>query len=381
MVDSLRFRTNIKKVIQITLFWIIISVFLALFEHTGFASVNFDFKGNPEYNLWISIKTYVLAAFLGGITIGSIEFFFLRDRTRNYSFGKLFLIKSIIYLFVILLLNVVASLFYNSTLLGLPPYHWSVIEGTIRFLSNFGLVRNVITWTLITMATLILLMINDKFGQGMMRRMILGRYNRPREENRIFMFLDIRSSTTIAEKLGHLNYFNLLKDFFSDITNSIVDRKGEIYQYVGDEVIISWTMKNGLTDANCIQCFYDIKKALGKQTVKYMHKYGLTPSFKAGLHYGSATTGEIGVIKKEIVFSGDVINTTARIQDLCNSYNVDILLSKRLFDLLPKLNIYNYTEIGEMILRGKEDKVMLYTVHEVAPASLVMRKSVTADHQ
>jgi len=56
------------------------------------------------------------------------------------------------------------------------------------------------------------------------------------------MFVDLLSSTTIAEALGNEKYHNLLHDFYADITNPIIYNKGKIYQYVGDEVIVSWRL-------------------------------------------------------------------------------------------------------------------------------------------
>ncbi|WP_044220009.1 hypothetical protein [Chitinophaga pinensis] len=57
------------------------------------------------------------------------------------------------------------------------------------------------------------------------------------------MFLDLNSSTTIAETLGDKRYHAFLKDIFTDITNPILDKKGEIYQYVSDEVIVAWPFR------------------------------------------------------------------------------------------------------------------------------------------
>ena len=73
-----------------------------------------------------------------------------------------------------------------------------------------------------------------------------------------------------------------------------------------------------------------MKAAIKKQSRKYKKTFGLLPEFKAGIHLGEVTTGEIGVIKRDITFSGDVLNTTARIQGLCNQYEVDILVSDEL---------------------------------------------------
>lgn len=90
-------------------------------------------------------------------------------------------------------------------------------------------------------------------------------YRKPFSEvERIFMFLDIRSSTTIAEELGHVQYFALLNDFFRDIAEPISKNKGHIYQYVGDEVVVSWPLDDGLNNANCLKCFFDIGDIMEK---------------------------------------------------------------------------------------------------------------------
>ena len=177
------------------------------------------------------------------------------------------------------------------------------------------------------------------------------------------MFLDLRSSTTIAEKLGEIRYFNFLKDVFRHSTPGILHNKGEIYQYVGDEIVVSWKMDKGLNNANCLQCFFDVQVALRQRASYYQDTYGILPEFKAGLHYGHVMAGEIGLVKRDIVFSGDVLNTTARIQSKCNELGVNILISKY---LLEKLVLPPHTfapeRLGDMILRGKQQKVILYTV-------------------
>ena len=179
---------------------------------------------------------------------------------------------------------------------------------------------------------------------------------------RIFMFLDIKSSTTIAETLGHLKYFELLNDFFNDIADPIEKNKGEIYQYVGDEVVVSWPFNEGVESANCLNCFYDIVDTIKNLNSRYMERYNLVPDFKAGLHYGKVSTGVIGTLKKEIIYTGDVLNTASRIEGQCNSYKVNILLSKDLIDKLPVVDIFTSRKLGEINLRGKLSTMTLYTV-------------------
>jgi class 3 adenylate cyclase len=179
---------------------------------------------------------------------------------------------------------------------------------------------------------------------------------------RIFMFLDIKSSTAIAEKLGHLKYFELLNDFFNDIADPIEQNHGEIYQYVGDEVVVSWPFSEGIQNANCLTCFYDIVDTIEKLNSRYVERYNLVPDFKAGLHYGKVSTGVIGTLKREIIYTGDVLNTTSRIEGQCNAYRVNILLSKDLVDKIPDIGKFSPRKLGEINLRGKSSTMTLFTV-------------------
>jgi adenylate cyclase len=161
-------------------------------------------------------------------------------------------------------------------------------------------------------------------------------------------------------------FFELIKEVFSDITEPILNSQGEIYQYVGDEVVVSWPVGKGLADNNCLLCFFRIQRALEERKEHYAGAYDLLPSFKAGLHIGEATVGEIGVIKKDIIYSGDVLNTTSRIEGQCNHYDVNILLSSELLERMELNGEYQQIALGEISLKGKNEKVLLYTISNSA---------------
>ena len=124
---------------------------------------------------------------------------------------------------------------------------------SIEFFKNYGF------WFLVLNLTTAVLQINYKYGPGVLKKVLLGKYFKPQREERIFMFLDLRNSTAIAERLSEVEYFNLLKEIIEDITQPILYTRGEIYQYVGDEVVISWSVKNGKSNANCIRCYFEIQ--------------------------------------------------------------------------------------------------------------------------
>ena len=158
-----------------------------------------------------------------------------------------------------------------------------------------------------------------------------------------------------------------------DITDPILYSRGDIYQYVGDEISVSWSLRRGVAQQRCIRCFLDIRAKLKGRAKHYEERYGMAPTFKAGFHYGPVTTGEIGLVKKERIYSGDVVNTAAHIQGQCNVHGVDNLISQDLLDVLRLPSNYAVREIGSADLKGKRQAIRLWTlVHDVStPARAV----------
>ncbi|MDH3651375.1 MAG: adenylate/guanylate cyclase domain-containing protein, partial [Saprospiraceae bacterium] len=173
--------------------------------------------------------------------------------------------------------------------------------------------------------------------------------------------LDLKSSVSYAEKLGHLMYSELIQECYYDLDKSIVKHKGEIYQYVGDEAVITWPYKAGIKNNTCIQCFIDFKNELGARSTFYSDKFKFVPEFKAGLHGGSLTVAEVGSEKKEIAYHGDVINTASRIQAACNKLGEEFLVS---YDLKKDLTYTKLNPVGTVSLRGRNEPMELYAVSE-----------------
>lgn len=363
LLQAGRRRIKMTRVAWITVVWTIIGALDALNTHAMTQSDYIMGTSAYDFNRYFWVNT--LSAFVAGIFSGSILVFFLRERLRSKAFGLAILVNSIIVSLLNFGISAVAFDVFLSLRSGKAPLNPEVIEQTAALLHSSLYLKNLIFWSIIVFLTIVFLHVNDKYGSGVLMRLLLGRYYHPREEERIFMFVDIKSSTTIAERLGHIRFFNLLNDFFQDITDSIIYTSGEIYQYVGDEVVVSWNIKKGLRNANCIRCYYSMQEAIKQKASRYQEKYGLVPEFKAGLHSGNITTGEIGVIKKDIVYSGDVLNTAHRIQAICNRYGVKILLSKNLLDQLQlPPNEFHPLRVGIIELKGKREMIELYTFQE-----------------
>ena len=219
--------------------------------------------------------------------------------------------------------------------------------------------------------------VNQLLGQNVLLNFVTGRYYRPRLEDRVFLFIDMEGSTGLAERLGPLAFHRLLSRFVADLTGPIVAARGEIHAYVGDEVIATWPLAAGIARANCVRACFGAVDRLRAAGESYRREFGVAPAFRAGLHCGPVVTGEMGTIKKDIVFLGDTVNTTARIQDVCRQTGDRILASADLVDRLALPESVGKRSLGDLRLRGKGVDLGLYALErEGRPAAIPLGDAV-----
>ena len=316
---------------------------------------------SEEYSFIISAARNIGAGLIGALLGGSFLVFYVNEKYNDKPYLYTILAVSIGFIIVVAIVTIMMGLIIVPVQTDLPLSHPKAKEALTNFLTDSHPLKSALVWSFVVATTQLLLQVSSKFGQGIFWNIIRGKYNTPKEEERIFMFLDMNSSTSIAENLGNEKYHELLKDFFADITNPILDNKGEIYQYVGDEVIVVWNQEDGINENHCLQCFFDIKNYLNRKKEYYLNHYGLVPSFKAGFHCGKVVAGEVGIVKRDITYSGDVLNTTSRIQSLCKEFNSEIIAS---VDLIEKLSpaSFVFQSLGSFRLRGKGNALGLCSI-------------------
>ena len=203
-----------------------------------------------------------------------------------------------------------------------------------------------------------------KVGPGYFIPALLGKYHHPKSETRVFMFIDLRSSATIAEKIGHIRYSRLIQDCFRELDQEIFKYRAQIYQYVGDEVVLTWNVQDAVTKNRCLRLFFAFVYRLEKKREYFLKEYGVMPVFKAGGHVGEVTVAEFGNVKRQIAYHGDVLNTASRIQGKCNLFGLSLLISCPLKDILTDDARFTFEEMGDIELRGKEEKVVIIAVAE-----------------
>lgn len=303
--------------------------------------------------LWLIGSLFLGLAYFGADAIGN------RPVLRVRSYGYLMALRGMILVATMLVLIFVARLFAlaQGTLEGADLMS-AYVDRVTHKTTLAALLYLLLSATVITFIKQMI----DRSGPRVMRNLISGKYHHPREEERIFMFLDLRSSTTIAEQLGHIRYSRLIQDCFRDLTDCALAHEVEIYQYVGDEAVLTWEMAPGCCNNNCIYTFYDFSEVLRNRASYYNDQYGIMPEFKAGVNAGAVMVAEVGVVKREIAYHSDVLNTAARIQSKCNELGYDLLISAATQRLLPADSRLHYTSVGHLELRGKRQTVEILGV-------------------
>ena len=197
----------------------------------------------------------------------------------------------------------------------------------------------------------------------------LGRYHRSRIEERFFLFVDIVGSTPLAERLGPASVHGFLNRVFQIASDPIDDHCGEVYQYVGDEVVITWTLAEGRVAARPIGCYLAIESALLAAAGEFQLKFGSVPRVRAALHAGPVITGEVGGTRRSIVFHGDVMNTTSRIENATRDLGRSFLISEDAATRLETVDSYTLVDLGPQQLRGRAAPVRVYSVERQGNSS------------
>lgn len=348
-----------KRLVRSSLFWTIAMLLFSIFRYFALQDeigISIDPEYEDFYRLKDSLLNFAWGGFLIGILYATIEFLIDKFIAKRKSLVFVILLEIVLTFVAIIGVSdfVLRWWIKNKDIPHIVESGWWYKD--ISFIpALFYIGVCVIVYSLITI-------VFEKFGKGEFFNMLFGRYRQPQETKRIFMFLDLTSSTTIAVQLGHYRYSQFIQDFFYDLNEVAAHYEAEIYQYIGDEAVLSWPYKKGVSKNNCVHLFFAFKKRIASKSNFYLKKYGVIPEFKAGIHGGTLMVAEVGVEKKELAYHGGVINTAARIQAQCNVYKVPFLITESLLNNLDIYGDFIPSEMNKTPLKGIEKPVQLYTL-------------------
>jgi adenylate cyclase len=314
---------NIREVIYIAAIWVTVAM---SYIYIKFNDIPDDllseiYHHQPSISKkWLYEITFLISLTIG-ITLGLLHTFLYSRlaRARSLLFNIAFraLVLFALSIFAFFIISYIYKGQTESTLSNL--FDIARRDFVISTFASILVTENLVS---------IFIVLRRSLGPNFLLNTITNTYRNPKEEDRIFMFIDMVDSTPTAKKLGHLKFSKYIQDCFFDLSDITLKHGGEIYQFVGDEAVITWKVSRDFNHRKCIDLFFSYQHYLDDNQEHYINRYGYQPTFRASLHRGKVSAALVGDYKKEIAYHGDVLNLCARLQAACRESNADLLVSE-----------------------------------------------------
>lgn len=240
---------------------------------------------------------------------------------------------------------------------GIPSHAWK----STTLPSGSG-VSVMVSMVLMEMLVGLVVTLRTNLGKNYFRNFIRNAYFTPIMENRIFMFMDLRDSTLLVEKMGSTAFSSFIQDCFKDLSSAALDLGGEIYQFVGDEAVITWPVKNQTQFKEAVDLHFSLIEKLEKKRAYYIGKHSHFPEFWSSIHSGMVSAALVGHYKKEIAYHGGVLNLCSRLQKVCRDYNTNLVVSESFYKELPYKSSFNCSAVSDIELKGISEKQLVYKI-------------------
>jgi adenylate cyclase len=303
-------------------------------------------------SLLISIPIGVIDALIMGTSIAGIEVFLLTRASMRWldalPFAAVFILKTLLY-----------GAIAGAVLTGQPGER---LMGVVNvYNARTGLIA--VSLALVPVAVMVMMFqAAGLVGYRTFRALLLGRYRRPSAERRFFLFADVVGSTAIAERLGALEAHRFLAAVFAAVAEPIEVCRGEIYQYVGDEIVVTWVEAEGVADAQAVRCVFAMRAALAADASWFVERFGVQPELRAALHLGEVIAGEVGQVRRAIVFHGDVMNTTGRLEQATREVGCDFIASAEALASMAVPPEIRTHDLGALALRGRVEPIHAFCI-------------------
>jgi adenylate cyclase len=320
--------------------------------------------------MWLSVVRALLTGLLVGLPAAWLETVILAWTDRRYGVGMSLFIRTMSYAAVVVVATVGLVYAINEVVYGRVPESLFGEKTFAEFVTDRSFLSLLVLLLLASFIVNLSVQLRRVLGPRTLLTLIVGRYRKPVREERAFLFLDLTDSTRIAEELGPLRFTDFKNDFFVDVAEAVLETRGRIFQYVGDEAVVTWPLDDAVRRGGPLLCFFLVEDLVARRQRYYQRRYGFVPRFKGGVHGGEVVTAEIGDIRRDIVHSGDVVNTTARIEGQCRPLGRRLLASESLVALMradrPEMDqVFQFETVGRIELRGKADAVGLVSVERM----------------
>ena len=179
----------------------------------------------------------------------------------------------------------------------------------------------------------------------------------------VILFSDIRSFTSLCEKLPPQQLTQMLQEYFTEMTEEVHATDGMVDKYIGDAVMAAWGVPLDQSDKadRAVKTAINMIKRLEKLQDKWKSIGYPIFNIGIGINLGTVTVGNFGSAKRyDYTMVGDAVNAASRIESLTKEYQCQIIISESTKEqmMLPVTTKY----LDEALVKGKEKPIRIYEV-------------------
>ncbi|NEP13147.1 MAG: CHASE2 domain-containing protein [Symploca sp. SIO2C1] len=188
------------------------------------------------------------------------------------------------------------------------------------------------------------------------------------------LFADIRSFTTLSERMNIEDNFKFINAYLSRMEPAIADNHGFIDKYIGDAIM---ALFSGCAD-DAVKAAIAMLRRLGKYNIVRQTEERSTIHIGIGINTGSLMLGTVGGPNRmDGTVISDAVNLAARLETLTKEYGVSLLISHHTFLQLNHPVEYAFRAIDRVTVKGKSEMVSVFEIFEADPPELRRGKLAT----
>jgi adenylate cyclase len=203
-----------------------------------------------------------------------------------------------------------------------------------------------------------------------------------KRKNVSVLFSDIRSYTTLTEKLQAEEVVVMLNKYFEVMVDVVFEYGGTLDKYIGDALMAVFGSPAPLEDhAWCaMQTAVKMREKLALFNQERMANEELPISIGMGVHSDEVVSGNIGSSKRmELTSIGDGVNLASRLEGASKQYGTDLIISDNTYrDYTDRLYV---RELDFITVKGKSEPVIVYELVGIREGYSPVGKSLTETQQ
>jgi len=177
------------------------------------------------------------------------------------------------------------------------------------------------------------------------------------------MFSDIRSFTSLSEKVPPRQLTKMLQEYFDEMTEEVMATEGVVDKFIGDAIMVFWGAPIDQPDHadRAVITAKGMVKRLEKLKTKWASEGLPILDIGIAINLGVVTVGNVGSKRRfDYTLIGDAVNVASRLEGLNKQFNSHIIISESTKRHLS-INVETHA-LGEVHLRGRDEPVTIFEV-------------------